>query len=252
MADQGVCFNKVRLGECCIQAKPKVYQGVKVRMTVKEMLEQRRALQAEKTASESRQNKLQVSHPILPPPPSSEMISTYEPTLCVPSYQGTRQPPVYGGQEESLVDAYLHPEPLTDSSFSIFQNQSLCFQEEAFQPSPIIYQNMTPESPSDSSEMSNSFEYSPSYQGLEFVPQSFSSPSHQDNRNCAYADMAYPAYQHQDNSTFCYCAYCCSIDYQEPANRQDSCAYANTDYIGYLTSSDDFLTRELNIYNMYS
>ncbi|XP_073513215.1 POU class 2 homeobox associating factor 3 isoform X2 [Phyllobates terribilis] len=222
-------------------------------MTVKEMLEQRRALQAEKTASESRQNKMQVSHPILPPP-SSDMISAYEPTSCEPSYQETRQPPIYGAQEESLVEAYLHPEPLTHSSFNIFQNQSLCFQEEAFQPSPVFYQNMTPESPSDSSEMSNSFEYSPSYQGLEFVPQSFSSPSHQDSRSCAYANVDYPTCQHQQNSTFCYCAYCCSVDYQEPVNTQDSCAYPTTDYMGYLTSSseEDFLTRELNIYNMYS
>ncbi|XP_077105932.1 POU class 2 homeobox associating factor 3 isoform X2 [Ranitomeya variabilis] len=223
-------------------------------MTVKEMLEQRRALQAEKTSSESRQNKMQVSHTILPPPhSSSDMISAYEPTPCVPSYQETRQPPIYGAQELSLVDAYLHPEPLTDSSFNIFQNQSLCFQEEAFQPSPVFCQNMTPESPSDSSEMSNSFEYSPSYQGLEFVPQSYSSPSHQDNRSCAYANMDYPSCQHEENAaTFCYCAYCCSADYQEPVTPQDSCAYPNTDYLGYLTSEEDFLTRELNIYNMYS
>ncbi|XP_040282191.1 uncharacterized protein LOC120996371 isoform X1 [Bufo bufo] len=216
------------------------------------MLEQRRALQAEKTALESRQNKMQVSLPI-PPPPSSETISAYEPPSCVPSYQEPRQPLVYGAQEESLVDVYLHPEPLSDSSFSIFQNQSMCFQEEAFQPSPIFYQNMTPESPSDSSEMSNSFEYSPSYQGQEFVPQSYTSPSHQDNRrSCAYADMDYPVYQQQNNSTFCYCAYCCSMDCREPVNTQESCAYSNTDYMQYLTSSEDFLTTELNIYNMYS
>ncbi|XP_069804962.1 POU class 2 homeobox associating factor 3 isoform X2 [Dendropsophus ebraccatus] len=236
-----------------MSAKPKVYQGVKVRMTVKEMLEQRRALQAEKTALESRQNKMQVSHPIPPPPSSSssEVICAREPTSCVPSYQETRQPPVYGAPEDSLVDAYLHPEPLTDSSFSIFQNQS-CFQDELFQPSPIFYHNMTPESPSDSSEMSNSFEYSPSCQGLEFVSQNYSSPSHQDTKSCAYADMDYPVYQHQTNSTCCYCAYCCSMDYQEPLNTQEPCAYPNTDYMGYLTSSEDFLTRELNIYNMYS
>ncbi|XP_056399318.1 POU class 2 homeobox associating factor 3 isoform X2 [Hyla sarda] len=234
-----------------MSAKPKVYQGVKVRMTVKEMLEQRRALQAEKTASESRQNKMQVAHPI-PPPLSSEMISAREPTSCVPTYQENRQPSVCGALEESLMDAYLHPEPLTDSSFTIFQNQSLCFQEETFQPSPIFYQNMTPESPSDSSDMSNSFEYSPSYQGLEFVTQNYSSPSPQDNNSCAYADMDYPVYQHQNNSTCCYCAYCCSMDYQQPLNTQDSCAYTNTDYMGYHTPSEDFLTRELNIYNMYS
>ncbi|KAG8569333.1 hypothetical protein GDO81_014372 [Engystomops pustulosus] len=180
------------------------------------------------------------------------MISAYEPTPCVPSYQEPRQLPVYGAQKESLVDAYLHPEPLQDSGFCIFQNQSLCFQEEAFQASPIFYQNMTPESPSDSSEMSNSFEYSPSYQGLEFVPQSYSSPTHQDNRSCAYANMDYPVYQHQSDSTFCYCAYCCSMDYPEPGNTQDSSSYTNTDVIEYLTSSEDFLTRELNIYNMYS
>ncbi|KAM3922672.1 POU class 2 homeobox associating factor 3 [Leptodactylus fuscus] len=219
-------------------------------MTVKEMLEQQRALQAEKTASESRQNKLQVFHPIPPPPPSSEMICAYVPTPCAPSYQDTKQPPVYGAQEESFVDAYLHPEPLQDSSFGIFQNQSLCFQEESFQPSPIFYQNMTPESPSDSSEMSNSFEYSPGYQGMEFV--AYDSPSHQETRSCAYANMDHPIYQHQNDSTFCYCAYCCSVDYPEPVNTQESCAYANTDYTGYLTSSEDFLIRELNIYNMYS
>ncbi|KAM4015631.1 POU class 2 homeobox associating factor 3 [Anomaloglossus baeobatrachus] len=224
-------------------------------MTVKEMLEQRRALQAEKTNSESRQNKMQASHPILPPPPppSSDMISAYEHTApCAPSYHETRQPPIYGAPEESLVDAYLHPEPITDSSFTIFQNQSLCFQEEAFQPSPVFYQNMTPESPSDSSEMSNSIEYSPSYQVLEFAPQSYSSPSHQDSRSCAYASLDYFPCQHQPDSTFCFCAYCCSVDYPEPVTTQESCAYPNTDYTGYLTSAEDFLTRELNIYNMYS
>ncbi|XP_075046069.1 POU class 2 homeobox associating factor 3 [Mixophyes fleayi] len=182
--------------------------------------------------------------------PSSEMYRACEPAPSVPSYQQTRQFPVYEAQEESylnqlLLDATLEPVTVTDSSISVFQNQYLCFPEGPTQPSPIFYQNMTPESPSDSSDMSNSFEYSPTYQGLEFVPQSYSSPTHQDNRSCAYAGVDHHVYQHHNNSPFCYCAYCCSVDYQESVNVQNSCAYPNTDCMGYLTSLDDAFTRDL-------
>ncbi|XP_063797976.1 POU class 2 homeobox associating factor 3 isoform X2 [Pseudophryne corroboree] len=191
------------------------------------------------------------------PIPSSDIYIACEHTPSVPSHQQTREFPVYVAQEDNLsfldqllVDAYLEPDHVTDSSINVFQNQYMCFMEGSIQPSPIFHQNMTPESTSDSSDLSNSFEYSPTYQSPEFVPQSYSSPSNQDTRSCVYAGMDYHAHQHQNNSTFCYCAYCCSVDYQESVKVQNSCAYTNTDCMGYLASLEEVFPRDLANYDM--
>ncbi|KAM4702974.1 POU class 2 homeobox associating factor 3 [Rhinophrynus dorsalis] len=215
-------------------------------MTVKELLQQRRALQAEKNAP-------MVSLRMYP-----RISNACESTPAAPScYQG-RQFPNYISNEESLsfvdqlfIDAYLQPEPIRDATFNFMQSPPLCTPEEYIQQTPIFNQRMAPESPSDSSDISNSFEYSPSSEAMMYASQSYNSPSYQDTRSCATASVDH-YYQHQTSSTFCYCLYCCSVEPREEMKSLDSCSYPYTDCIEYLPSStvtEDF-AREISTYDM--
>ncbi|KAM9299395.1 POU class 2 homeobox associating factor 3 [Gastrophryne carolinensis] len=235
------------------KAKPKVYLGVKVKVTVKELLEQKRANEAVKNCSASQENKLQYSDSV---PPSPECYSACAPISSIAEYPQTTPILYYGPQEEgvSIVDQqtlnhYSQPDTLMDNSICDFQNIFPTFPEESIQSFPIFNQSMTPQSPSESSERSNSFEYSPTCQVMECIPPSYSSPS-LDTRSCAYAGMNQHVYQHQDNSTYCYCAYCCSMDYQAPVKEQNSYSYTDMDYMEFLTSSEDIFTRDLSNYDM--
>ncbi|KAM8927681.1 POU class 2 homeobox associating factor 3 [Pelodytes ibericus] len=237
------------------KTKPKVYQGVRVKMTVKELLQQRRALQAERNASETMNSRMQFSSDLMPSSPEIHSGCQFIPSA--PSFQHqTREFPHEISQEETLsfvdhlfLNAYLRPETLTDN---LMQNPPLCFAEENIQPAPIFNQSMTPESPSDSSDMSNSFEYSPSYQGTSFVPQSYSSPTYQDPTSCSFVNVNQYC-QRQNGSTFCYCQYCCPVAHQETMKVPDPCYFSNTDYMEYIPSStatEDFFTREISNYDL--
>ncbi|KAM5132366.1 uncharacterized protein ACMZJ9_019165 [Mantella aurantiaca] len=189
------------------------------------------------------------------PPPAC--YSAYAPIVPAAGYPQTTLMPCYGAQEDSAslldqltLDHYHQLDTTVDNSSCDFQNGFPTFSERSIQPFPVFHENMTPQSPSEYSDRSNSFEYSPSCQGVEFIPQSYSSPSHPDTKSCAYAGMDQHVYQHQDNSSFCYCAFCYSMDYQGSAREQDSYSYTNMDYMGYLTSSEDIFTKDLNSYDM--
>ncbi|XP_073458513.1 POU class 2 homeobox associating factor 3 [Aquarana catesbeiana] len=189
------------------------------------------------------------------PPPAC--YSACAPIVPAAQYPQTTPMPCYGVQENSTslldqltMDYYHQPNTIVDNSSCDFQNVFPTFSEGSIQPFPIFHENMTPQSPSESSDRSNSFEYSPSCQGVEFIPQSYSSPSPPDTNSCAHAGMDQHVYQHQDNSSFCYCTFCCPMDYQGSVKEQDSYSYTNIDYMGYLTSSEDIFTKDLNSYDM--
>ncbi|KAM4652075.1 POU class 2 homeobox associating factor 3 [Discoglossus pictus] len=237
-----------------MSAKPKVYQGVRVKITVKEMLQQRRALQAEKNASDLQENRMQFSESF---PSCAGIYSGSEPIPSAPIYQQTRQQQNYPSHVESLsfvdqlfLDAYLQPDPLPETTHNFLQIPPLCSPEDNIQPTPVFSQSMTPESPSDGSDFSNSFEYSPTHQVINFAPQSYSSPSHHELRSCAYADVD-PYYQQP--TSFCYCAYCCSVKPYEPVKVQDPRPHPGSDCMEYFPSStvtEDFFGRELNNFDM--
>ncbi|XP_053307383.1 POU class 2 homeobox associating factor 3 [Spea bombifrons] len=172
------------------------------------------------------------------------------------NYQ-TRELPNYISQEDSLsfvdqllLNAYLQPDPPAENTFNFMQNPSIGYPEDNIMPAPIFNQSMTPESLSDSSDISNSFEYSPSHQEIAFAPQRYSSPSFQDPASCAFAN---DYCQQQNGSTFCYCQYCCSPVHQETMKTQGPYYYTNTDCLEYVPSStitEDFFSREINSYDM--
>ncbi|XP_068098929.1 POU class 2 homeobox associating factor 3 [Hyperolius riggenbachi] len=187
-------------------------------------------------------------------PPSPECYSACAPITSVAGYPQTLPVTYYEVQEESAsfldqmtLDQYVPPDStVVDNSFCDIQPIFPTFSEGSIQSFPIFQQNMISQSPSDSSDRSNSFEYSPTCQ--EFVPQSYSPPSHLEPPSDGYTGMDQSAYQHQDNSTFCYCVYCCSADYQTSTREQDTFSYANTDYMGYL--SEDIFTRDMSTYDV--
>ncbi|MEE6484471.1 hypothetical protein FKM82_013879 [Ascaphus truei] len=183
-----------------------------------------------------------------------------EPMPSTPSCHQTKQFPSYISHEESLslvdqlfLDAYLQPDPITDTTLNILQNPSFCSPEDNIQSAPIFFnQSMTPESPSDSSDISNSFEYSPTHQGIPCAPQSFSSLSQQEPRSCAFADVEH-YYQQQNSSTVCYGVYCGSTEHQEAIKMPDPFSYPNSDYMEYIPSStvtEEFFRREMNNYDI--
>ncbi|XP_063292233.1 POU class 2 homeobox associating factor 3 [Pelobates fuscus] len=240
-----------------MSAKPKVYQGVRVKITVKELLQQRRALQAEKNVSEIQEQRIQICDPS---PLYSDIYNDCQVIPTAPScHFQTNQLPNCISQEEPLsfldqlfLNAYLQPEPHTENTFNLMENASLCSHGDNMQPAPIFRQNMAPESPSDSSDLSNSFEYSPTQQEVGFAPQSYSSPSYEEPRSCVFSNVGYHC-QQRNGATFCYCEHCCPVSQQEEAQVPNTCYYNYTDCIEYIPSStvtEDFFTREINNFDM--
>uniref|UniRef100_A0A8C5MHY9 Uncharacterized protein n=1 Tax=Leptobrachium leishanense TaxID=445787 RepID=A0A8C5MHY9_9ANUR len=117
----------------------------------------------------------------------------------------------------------------------------------------IFFMSQAPESPSGSSDMSNSFEYSPTHQETGFAPQSYSSPSYQeDQSSCAFENGGYYC-QRRNGATFCYCEYCCPAVPQDGTQVSNPSYYNYTDCMGYVPSStisEDFFTREINNFDM--
>ncbi|XP_053545985.1 POU class 2 homeobox associating factor 3 [Bombina bombina] len=218
-------------------------------MTVKELLQQRRAQQEKKNMSSGLQeSRVQLCDTF---PSCAGIYGGNEPLPSAPISQRTRQlqncaPYVesFNVIDQQLLDTYLPAaDPLIETSPDCMVNPSFGSLEDT---SPFFNHSMTPESPSGVSDLSNSFEYSPSQQGMPFVPQIYSSPSPQDLISCAELDH----YYHEANSTlFCYCAYCCSLQHQEPMKIPDLMSFSSTDYIEYLPSAtitEDFFGSEVN------
>ncbi|XP_009873749.1 PREDICTED: colorectal cancer-associated protein 2, partial [Apaloderma vittatum] len=125
-----------------LSGKPKVYQGVRVKITVKELLQQRRAQQAATGAAVSwGSSSIQFSEPVSPPHPApfdAEPISSV-PNFC-PSWQfsnclSCEESPSY---LEQLVDSCLQTDAPLDPAFSAFQTSSH-YSSDTFQSVPICF-----------------------------------------------------------------------------------------------------------------
>ncbi|XP_042538969.1 colorectal cancer-associated protein 2 isoform X3 [Dipodomys spectabilis] len=219
--------------------KPKVYQGVRVKITVKELLQQRRAHQAASGGTLPGPSNVHISDPDVP---------TSENPSCL----------------DQIFDSYLQtetsPEPLFNSTPS-----TPYYFPEGFQATPFCFnQSLTPGSPSDSSSLSGSFDYSYSPAQLpSYAPESYNSPPSLDTLNpgfppdnCSYHHLSshtqyncFPA----ATTSVCYCASCetehvdilRTSEYFYPS---PDCA----DFAPSVATTSDFYRREANCDLCYS
>nr|XP_045002118.1 colorectal cancer-associated protein 2 isoform X1 [Jaculus jaculus] len=214
--------------------KPKVYQGVRVKITVKELLQQRRAHQAASGATGSMNpsltpqsmlsggSSIHHSDPIAPSP--AELYFEPEPVSSTSNYFQPREFSTCISCEENpsfldqIFDSYLQtetlPEPLLNSTQSVPH-----FFPDNFQAAPFCFnQSLTPGSPSDSSSLSGSFDYScspaqlPSYNAESYTSPPLDTLSHdwpaQDYSHHHLPSHTQHRYFGPATPSVCYCASC--------------------------------------------
>ncbi|CAI9152818.1 unnamed protein product [Rangifer tarandus platyrhynchus] len=239
------------------EEKPKVYQGVRVKITVKELLQQRRAHQAASGGTQSGGNSVHLSDPV--PPSSAGLYFEPEPIPSTPNYFQPREFSSCVSCEENpgfldqIFDSYLQPETHPDPSLSSMQSTPHYFPD-SFQAAPFCFnQSLTPESPSDSSTLSGSLDYNycpaqlPSY-----APESHTALPALDPRNCGHPSGDY-TYAHAQYDSFAPASVCCCASCEAEcldAFRASDCfSCPSTDYVNFAPSaaaSSDFYKRETN------
>uniref|UniRef100_A0A8C6E2G0 POU class 2 homeobox associating factor 3 n=1 Tax=Moschus moschiferus TaxID=68415 RepID=A0A8C6E2G0_MOSMO len=240
--------------------KPKVYQGVRVKITVKELLQQRRAHQAASGGTQSGGNSVHLSDPV--PPSSAGLYFEPEPIPSTPNYFQPREFSSCVSCEENpsfldqIFDSYLQPETHPDPSLSSMQSTPHYFPD-SFQAAPFCFnQSLTPDSPSDSSTHSGSLDYNycpaqlPSY-----APESHTALPQLDTRNCGHlsGDYTYthpPAHAQYDSfsPTSIHCCASCEAGRLDAFRASDCISYPSTNYVNFTPSaaSSDFYKRETN------
>ncbi|XP_012584942.1 PREDICTED: colorectal cancer-associated protein 2 [Condylura cristata] len=134
------------------------------------------------------------------------------------------------------------------------------------QDAPLCFnQSLTPGSPSDSSTLSGSFDYSYSPGQLpSYAPENYNCPPSLDTRNCGYASedyphMPWPSHAQYDcfpsgNTAVCCCA-SCEADHPDGSQPAEYFPCPSTDCVGFApsaASTSDFYTRETNCDICYS
>ncbi|XP_028357319.1 POU class 2 homeobox associating factor 3 [Physeter macrocephalus] len=243
--------------------KPKVYQGVRVKITVKELLQQRRAHQAASGGTLSGGNSVHLSDPV--PPSSAGQYFEPEPIPSTPNYFQPREFSSCVSCEENpgfldqIFDSYLQTETHPDPSPNSMQSTPHYFPD-SFQAAPFCFnQSLTPGWPSDSSTLSGSLDYSYSPAQLpSSTPENYNSPPSLDTRNCGYPseDYSYPHLpSHTQYNCFssatasvCCCA-SCEAEHLDTFRASECFSYPSTDYVNFTPSaaaSSDFCRRETN------
>ncbi|XP_032694277.1 colorectal cancer-associated protein 2 isoform X3 [Lontra canadensis] len=232
--------------------KPKVYQGVRVKITVKELLQQRRAHQA---ASGGTQlpggNGVHLSDPA--PPSSAGLYLESEP---VSSTSNSFQPREFSScvsceENTSCIDqvfeSYLQTETHLDPLLNSTQSTSPYFPD-SFQAAPFCFnQSLTPGSSSDSSALSGSLDYSYSLAQLPAcAPENYNSPPSLDPRNCGNPSEEYsyshlPSYTQYDcfpsaGPSVCYCT-SCEAEHVDTLRVAECFSYPSTDYVNLAPSA---------------
>ncbi|KAK2099445.1 POU class 2 homeobox associating factor 3 [Saguinus oedipus] len=263
--------------------KPKVYQGVRVKITVKELLQQRRAHQAASGGTELWYfidfcsaapgeipcSSVHLSDPVAPS--SAGLYFEPEPISSTPNYFQPREFSSCVSCEENsscldqIFDSYfqteMHPaEPLLNS----IQSTPHHFPDN-FQAAPFCFnQSLIPGSPSNSSTLCGSldFSYSP-VQLPSYAPENYNSPTSLDTRNCGYPPEDH-SYRHLPShaqyscfssatASICYCASCEAEDLD--ALQAAEYLYPSTDCVDFAPSAaatTDFCKRETNCDICYS
>uniref|UniRef100_A0A8P0PF33 POU class 2 homeobox associating factor 3 n=2 Tax=Canis lupus familiaris TaxID=9615 RepID=A0A8P0PF33_CANLF len=249
--------------------KPKVYQGVRVKITVKELLQQRRAHQAASGGTLSAGNGVRLSDQV--PPSPAGLYFESEPVPSTPNYFQPRELSSCVSCEENtscldqLFDSYLQAETHLDSSLNATQSTPHYFPD-SFQTAPFCFnQSLTPGSPSDSSTLSGSLDYSYSLAQLpSYAPENYNSPPSLDSRNCGYPSEDYsyshlPPYTQYDcfssaSTSVCYCA-SCETEHLDTIRASEYFSYPSTDYVNFAPSAaatSDFYKRGANCDICYS
>ncbi|XP_008052222.1 colorectal cancer-associated protein 2 [Carlito syrichta] len=248
--------------------KPKVYQGVRVKITVKELLQQRRAHQAASGGTLSGGSSMHLSDPVAPSsaglyfePESISSTSNYFQPREFSSCVSCEENPSCLDQ---IFDSYLQTETYSESSLNSMQGGPPCFPD-GFQAAPFCFnQSLTPGSPSDSSTLSGSLDYSYSPAQLpSYALENYSSPPSLDTRNCGYSPEDY-AYHHLSShaqyncfssatTSACYCP-SCEAEHLD-ALRASEFFYPGTDCVDFAPSAaaaSDFYKRDTNCDIYYS
>ncbi|KAM9658994.1 POU class 2 homeobox associating factor 3 [Trichechus inunguis] len=249
--------------------KPKVYQGVRVKITVKELLQQRRAHQAASGGTLSGSSGIHLADPVAPS--SAGLYFEPEPISSTPNYFQPREFSSCVSCDENpscleqIFDSYLQTETHPDPSLNSMQSTSHYFPD-SFQATPFCFnQNLTPGSSSDSSTLSGSLDYSYSPAQLpSYAPQNYNSPPSLDTRNCGYPSEDYSCHHlpsHTQYNCFssapapvCYCA-SCEAEHLDSIRASEYFSYPSTDYVDFASSAaaaSDFYKRETNCDICYS
>ncbi|XP_033925512.1 POU class 2 homeobox associating factor 3 [Melopsittacus undulatus] len=227
-------------GRTATRGKPKVYQGVRVKITVKELLQQRRARQAASSAAVR--------------PFDAEPISSV-PNYC-PSWQfsnclSCEESPSY---LEQLVDSCLQTDAPSEPAFNGFQTSSH-HTSDAFQPVPHCFnQGLAAGSPS-SADLSSPLNYSCSPPQLSpFTPLTHSPPSALDSETYSYPAEEWSCHTPSTYSTSACC--CTAYGSQHADNRVPQyfpCPSTDCmDYLPPMAVADDFFRRDRNCDICYS
>nr|XP_031531380.1 colorectal cancer-associated protein 2 [Vicugna pacos] len=243
--------------------KPKVYQGVRVKITVKELLQQRRAHQAASGGTLSGGNSVHLSDPV--PPSPAGLYFEPEPVPSTPNYFQPQEFSSCVSCEENpncldqIFDSYLQSETHPDPSLNSMQSTPHYFPD-SFQAAPFCFnQSLTPGSSSDSSTLSGSLDYSYSPAQLpSYAPENYNSPPSLDTRNCGYSseDCSYP---HLPSHTQCdpfssatasvCCCASCEAEHLDPFRVSEYFSHPSTDYGNFAPSAaatSDFYQRGAN------
>ncbi|XP_039085153.1 colorectal cancer-associated protein 2 isoform X1 [Hyaena hyaena] len=165
------------------------------------------------------------------PPEFSSCVSCEENTSCL----------------DQIFDSYLQTETHLDPSLNSTQSTPHYFPD-SFQAAPFcVSQSLTPGSPSDSSTVSGSFDYSYSPAQLpSYAPENYSSPPSLDTRNCGYPseDSSYthvPSYAPYDcfssaGTSVCYCA-SCEMEHLDTIRASECFSYPSSDYVNFAPSA---------------
>ncbi|XP_045873238.1 colorectal cancer-associated protein 2 isoform X1 [Meles meles] len=231
--------------------KPKVYQGVRVKITVKELLQQRRAHQAASGGTLPGGNGAHLSEPAprssaglyLESEPVSSTSSSFQPrefSSCVSCEENT-------SCIDQVFESYLQTETHLDPLLNSTQSTSPYFPD-SFQAAPFCFnQSLTPGSWSDSSPLSGSLDYSYSLAQLPAcAPENYNSPPSLDPRNCGYPSEEYsyshlPSYTQYDcfpsaGPSVCYCA-SCEAEHVDTLRAAECFSYPSTDYVNLAPSA---------------
>ncbi|XP_039742901.1 POU class 2 homeobox associating factor 3 [Pteropus medius] len=249
--------------------KPKVYQGVRVKITVKELLQQRRAHQAASGGTLSRGDSVHLSDPVTAS--SAGLYFEPESISSTPNYFQPREFSSCVSCEENascldeILDSYLQTETNVDPLLNSMQSTPHYFPDN-FQDTPFCFnQSLIPGSPSDSCTLSSSLDcsYSPAQLPL-YAPENYNSPPSLDTRNCGYSSEDYsyphlPSHAQYDcfssaTTSSCYCA-SCEAEHLDTIRASEYFAYPGTDCVNFAPSAaatSDFYMRETNCDICYS
>nr|XP_013011118.1 colorectal cancer-associated protein 2 isoform X2 [Cavia porcellus] len=248
--------------------KPKVYQGVRVKITVKELLQQRRAHQAASGGTLSGGSSV---HPSDPGAPSSAgLYFEPEPVSSTASYFNPREFSTCISCEENpncldqIFDSYFPTETFSESLLDPTQSVPHCLPDN-FQPTPFCFnQSLTPGSPSDSSTLSGSLDYSYSPAQPPLYPsENYSSPPSLDTLSHGYPQEDYTYYHLPSHAQYnCFstasgplcCCVSCEAEHLQ-ALRTAEYFYPSSDCLDFTplaATPSDFYKRETNCDICYS